>query len=51
MLHIYHFSINEFVHSDMFEKYVPLFVSNVQYAVSNQLQELLSKTIEPEMKM
>ena len=51
MMHAYHFSINEFVHSDMFEKYVPLFVSNVQYAVSNQLQELLSKTIQPEMKM
>lgn len=50
MMHAYKFSINEFVHSDMFEKYVPMFVSNVQYALSHQVQELLDKTTSPELR-
>lgn len=50
MMHAYKFSINEFVHSDIFEKYVPMFVSNVQYALRHQVQDLLDKTTDPELR-
>ena len=38
----FNFDINKFVHSDVFDKYVKLFKDNVQYAIQNQIEELLS---------
>ena len=40
------FDINKFVHSDMFEMYVPMFVSNANYALEHQIKELLSRPEE-----
>ena len=40
-LHELGFDINKFVHSDLFNKYLPKFKANVSYALSNQVQQLL----------
>ena len=40
MLRIYHFNVNKFVHSDLFDKYIPFFVSNINYALNNQVKDL-----------
>jgi len=35
MLSIYNFSINKFVHSDLFDKYIPFFVQNIHFALND----------------
>ena len=40
MLRIYGFNINKFVHSDLFDTYVPFFVQNIHFALDNQVKEL-----------
>ena len=37
------FDINKFVHSDYFDKWVAVFKSNINYALDNQVKELLSR--------
>lgn len=35
------FDINKFVYSDLFDKYIPIFKANVNYALSHQVKDLL----------
>ena len=46
MQRIYGFNINDFVHSDMFEHWVPIFIKNVSYALHNQMHKLIESTID-----
>ena len=43
VLSTFNFSINKFVFSDLFDKYVAMFKANVSYALSNQVQSLLDQ--------
>ena len=36
------FDVNKFFHSDYFEKWLPIFKANIQYALNNQVQELIN---------
>lgn len=47
MLNKYNFSVNKFVHSDVFDKYVPQFVANIRLALDNQVKELCEQTVNP----
>ena len=39
----FHFDVNKFFHSDYFEKYLPIFKSNIQYALDHQVKELIEQ--------
>lgn len=41
IFNIYQFDVTAFFHSDMFEKYVAIFTSNVNYALAHQVKDLL----------
>ena len=47
MMNTYQFSINDFVHSDIFEHYVPKFVANVRYALSHNIKDILVAIKDP----
>ena len=40
MINVYNFNINKFVHSDLFDKYIPYFVQNVHFALNDQVKNL-----------
>lgn len=50
MMKLYGFSINDFVHSDLFEQWIPKFVANIQHVLDNQMQQLISQTLDPDKK-
>ena len=50
MMRIYEFSVNDFVHSDLFEQWIPIFIKNVDAALNNQVQQLIDNTIDPANK-
>ena len=37
------FDVDKFFHSDYFEKYLPIFKSNIQYALDHQVKELIEQ--------
>lgn len=43
---IYDFDVNAFFHSDMFEKCIPVFKSNINYVIDNQIKDLLLHTTD-----
>jgi hypothetical protein len=43
---MYDFDVNAFFHSDMFEKYIPIFKSNINYVIDNQINDLLLHTTD-----
>lgn len=46
MKRMYNFNVNKFFHTDYFDKWYPVFVSNIRYALDNQLKELLENEKE-----
>lgn len=51
MMRVYHFNVNKFVHSDLFDKYIPFFVSNIHFALNNQVKELYESLPEESQKI
>ena len=47
---LYNFNINKFVHSDLFDKYIPFFVQNIHFALDNQVKTLYDSITESGMK-
>ncbi len=43
---LFGFEINKFVYSDLFDRYVDIFKSNITYALDHQVKELLDKSEE-----
>ena len=46
MKKIYDFDVTAFFHSDMFEKYIPIFKSNVNYVIDHQIHDLIMSTTD-----
>lgn len=46
----YHFNINAFVHCDEFNKYIPLFISNITAALNGPVTELLNSITDKHEK-
>jgi hypothetical protein len=44
---MYQFDVTAFFHCDMFEKYLPLFKSNVTYVLQHQIKTLVDATKNP----
>lgn len=43
MKHDFGFNVNKFFHCDLFDKYLKIFIDNVNYVISHQFEEMLSK--------
>lgn len=50
MMRIYDFSIDQFVHSDLFMHWVPEFVKNTQYVLDHQIKELISIASDEDLR-
>lgn len=50
MMRIYGFSVDQFVHSDMFEYWVPKFVSNAQFVLDHQIKDLISLASDEDLR-
>lgn len=46
VLRTFGFSINKFVHSDLFDKYISIFKSNINFALEHQIADLLAQPQE-----